>query len=306
MNANLPNERLVDSFLGSKTPLTRRAYEQDLNDFRLFLNLDTAEEAARQFIENGHGRANGLADGYRAHLMQRNLSSATVNRRLAMLRSLVKTARKLDVIQWWLDVDRLPVEPYRDTSGPGQPGVQKLLWAALSQRSPRRERDAALVRLLYDLALRRAETTSLDLEHVDLQGRTLRILGKGHRERLTMSLPVKTVGAVEAWLKVRGDEPGPLFLNVARNPDLRGRLSGRGLHRVITGLAERAGLKKTSPHAIRHAACTEAVIKGQAAGIPFEEIMTFTRHKTLQVVLRYRDGVRNMQGALSELVSGGV
>jgi integrase/recombinase XerC len=66
----------------------------------------------------------------------------------------------------------------------------------------------AIVRVLFDLALRRSEVTGLDLEHVDIRANRLWVLGKGRKERKAMTMPPRTLNALKAWLKRRGMQPG--------------------------------------------------------------------------------------------------
>src|SRR5262249_49265582 len=63
-----------------------------------------AAEAAQRLLAAGPGPANELALRYQADLRQRGLAAATVNRRLAALRSLVKLARTLGLVGWSLEV----------------------------------------------------------------------------------------------------------------------------------------------------------------------------------------------------------
>ena len=91
--ASASARRLVAAFLSGRNERTLRAYRQDLEDFRAFMNAETPEDAARLLLSRGHGEANAVALAYKNDLMERKLSAATVNRRLAALRSLVRLAR---------------------------------------------------------------------------------------------------------------------------------------------------------------------------------------------------------------------
>ncbi len=124
-----PAERLVRSFLRGRSARTLDAYRQDLEDFRAFLGAPTPAAAAGRLLGAGQGAANGLALDYKAALMARGLAAATVNRRLAAVRALVKMARTLGLVAWALDVESLPAAAYRDTRGPGRAGYRGLLQA---------------------------------------------------------------------------------------------------------------------------------------------------------------------------------
>ena len=94
-------------------------------------------------------------------------------------------------------------------------------------------RDRALLELLYASGLRVAEGCGLDVDDLDEARRTVRVLGKGDKERV---VPVgdSALEALDAYLAQRGRQRGPLFLN-ARG----GRLTPRSAHRIVKRLARR-------------------------------------------------------------------
>ena len=110
---------LVEAFLAGRNPRTFRAYQADLADFGRFVGIEDVEAAARQLVERGHGEANALALAYRTHLLERGLQAATINRRLAALRSLVDLAKTLGMVPWSLDVANLKAQAYRDSEDRG-------------------------------------------------------------------------------------------------------------------------------------------------------------------------------------------
>jgi integrase/recombinase XerC len=92
---------------------TRQAYAQDLADFARFLGADSSQAAALQLLAGGPGLANQLVHDYLVQLRQRGLASATINRRLSALRSLVRLARLFHLISWTLE---LPGEKARSAA----------------------------------------------------------------------------------------------------------------------------------------------------------------------------------------------
>ena len=120
---------------------TFRAYRDDLADFTRFLGSATLEEAARSLLAAGLGAANATVLRYRAHLLERGLAPASVNRHLAALRSLVKLARTLGLVGWTLEVPGVKAEAYRDTGGPGLTGVRSLVDALDARQDSKGARD---------------------------------------------------------------------------------------------------------------------------------------------------------------------
>ena len=290
---------LVEDFLSGRSPRTLRAYQGDLRDFAAFLEADSIPQAIGVLLSGGPGNANALALRYKADLGGRGLAPSTINRRLAALRSLTRLARTVGVVTWGLEVRNVKAARLRDTRGPGVAGV-RLLLDQLQGSGSKAVRDRAILRLLYDLGLRRGEVVSLDLEDVEAGG--LWIKGKGRGEKELLTLPEPTVSALEAWLEVRGQEPGPLFVNFDHAGKGK-RLTGTSVYRIVRDLGERAGIK-TRPHGLRHASITEACKLAQANGIGLEEVRDFSRHADVSTLMIYRDRERDVQGRIASLVAG--
>src|SRR5271157_4333706 len=225
---NIPKidtQNLLDSFFAGKSERTTEAYRRDLDDFRHFLGVENITEAAHVFLSD-QGKANAIALSYTKRLIEKGLQSTTINRRLAALRSLSQMARMLGMIPWTLQVKNRRVEAYRDTKGPGIDNFKKILSLTEDRGDKKGIRDTAILRLLFDLGLRRGEVVGLNLEDLDLERKTIQVMGKGRTQKTELTLPVPTVAALAEWLKVRGQDPGPLFLNLDRARKGHGRITG--------------------------------------------------------------------------------
>lgn len=294
-----PLARLVAAFLDGRSPRTTQAYSEDLQAFARFVRAPSEEAAAWLLLKRTHGAANELVLAYRGHLMMTGLAAATVNRRLAAVRSLVKLARTLGMVPWSLEVSNLDAAPYRDTRGCGVDGVRKVLAAARVGRNA--ARDVALVRMLFDLALRRAEVCSLDIRDVDLETGRLFVLGKGRRSREPITLPPATAAALASWIAERGTAPGPLFPNTD-HASVSGRLTGPSLYKIIRKLGDSAGIH-VRPHGLRHAAITSVLDRN---GGNIRAAARFSRHRDVRVLERYDDNRTDLAGEMARLVSEGV
>ena len=182
---------LAGAFLSGRNPRTLLAYRKDIADFQSFIGAPSIQAAASILTARGFGTANGLALAYRVSLQGRSLAPATINRRIAALRSLVKLARVLGLITWELEVEGIKATSYRDTRGPGVDGFKKMLGILEGEPDSKSIRDLAILRLLFGMALRRGEVVSLDLSHLDMEAGRLAIMGKGRTQRESLTVPSK-------------------------------------------------------------------------------------------------------------------
>jgi len=162
--------------------------------------------------------------------------------------------------------------------------VEALLAAAGADDNPRALRDRALLELLYGCGARISEAVGLDVDEIDMEAGTVRLVGKGSKER---AVPIGSYAreAVSAYL-VRGRptlaEHGQgvpaLFLN-ARG----GRLSRQSAWTVLRAAAERAGVhRKVSPHTLRHSFATH-LLDGGADVRVVQELLGHASVSTTQV-----------------------
>ncbi len=294
---------LLEAFLAGRRPTTLRAYAKDLADFAAYLGLPTASAAVQALVAGTAGRANRWALDYRAHLTGRDLAPATIARRLAALRSVVKLARTLGRVAWAIDIPSPRAEAYRDTRGPGLAGWKSLLAAARERATtPKGKRDLALVRLMHDLGLRRGEVVALDLADLDLEAGTVAIVGKGKSEKTNVTLNAPTTAALADWVAARGEWPGPLFVRLDRaaGPGHPTRLDAGNAARASKALGLRAGLARgTNPHGLRHQGITRAL---DLANGDVRKVKRFSRHAKLETLLRYDDNRRDEAGAIAKLL----
>lgn len=299
-----PHQELLDHWLSGRSPRTVRAYRSDLSDFAAHRAAPSLAAAVAELLALGPGPANAAVLGYRADLERRGLATATVARRLAALRSLVELAGTLGLVTWEIGIRSPRIEARRDVRGPDQ-ADRKKLWKTLKARGDgtAARRDRALVALLFDLALRRAEVVSLDLADLDLAVGTVQVQGKGKREKSRLTLPAPTRTALREWVEVRGEGPGPLFLRLDRARGEGGsdnRLTGDGVAAIVRGLGVSAGLpRRLRPHGFRHSAITAALDSGR----DIREVRKFSRHAKLETVIRYDDAREDTAGEIARRVS---
>ena len=305
---------VVNAWLRARNPNTLRGYLSDLNTFREWLGATSTAAAVDALLSAGQAGANLMTMNYAAALIERGLAGATIARRLAALRSMCKVSRKIGRTNWSLDVEGPKIEARRDMRGPDLLDV-RLLWRAAigAGDDSRARRDRAILACLFDLGLRRAELCNLDRSDVEAgpggtplagSGRpaAVWIRGKGRTEKERMTLPDQTAAALVEWIEARGNESGPLFHRLdgpKPAPDVR--LSGESVRRIVRGLGKAAGLPRdVRPHGLRHSAATSAL----DAGRDLRDVRRFTRHRSLEMVLRYDDMRRDVAGEIARDLAG--
>jgi len=248
------------------SPHTIRSYRADLDQFREFL-------ASRGDVSLTGADARTIR-AYLAWLHGRRLDRVSIARKLAAVRSCFRFLARRGV---------LARNPAREVRAPRLP--RKLVSFlpidevhALLDGPIRRSRDQAILELLYASGLRVSELAGLGFDDVDRAGSTVRVLGKGSKERV---VPFGTAAAeaLDAYMTERGPAPGPLFIN-ARG----GRLSVRSVHTIVRRQARAAGIgRPVSPHTLRHTFATHML----DAGADLRLIQDLLGHSRLSTTQRY-------------------
>ena len=144
-------------------------------------------------------------------------------------------------------------------------------------------RDQAILELLYATGIRVSELCGLDRDDVDLDRRTIRVLGKGRKER-TVPLGEPAVAAVLRWLDEgrphwAGTDSGPALLLGARGRRLDPRTARRVVHERLAAVP---GLPDLGPHGLRHTAATH-LLEGGADLRTVQELLGHATLATTQI-----------------------
>jgi integrase/recombinase XerC len=275
---------------------TKRTYASALNDFFLQMTgVKVNPHQIREFLNLPSAQAIAVVLSYRARLLDLNLSPNTINTRLAAIKSLVNHARKLSQCAFSLeDVASLKVQVYRDTSGVNS-DVYRMMIETIDRETIGGKRDYAIMRLLWDNALRRSEVTALNIE--DFQQDKLWIIRKGKIQKQAIDLAVKTQLALTEWLIVRAGKPTEPFFVALDNRSYGNRLSGRSLGYLVERLAKGADVeKRMSPHRVRHSSIT-AYLDLSDGNV--RDARLLSGHAKLETLVIYDDRRKNVQGKVS-------
>jgi integrase/recombinase XerC len=293
-------DTVLSDWLNTKRSLhTRRVYQKDIENFLADLGTELGK-----FLSLDRFEAYALVSRYKGELIQKGLKSATINRRLAAIKSLVAFSYNCGHCEFMLEaVKSEKLSAYRDTTGI-DPEAFKQVLSAIDRTSLKGIRDYALLMLLWSNALRRSEVSKANIADFDPTAKTLRIFGKGKgNQSEIISLGKATVMAIESWLEARGEHQPDKALFCSVNIGYRdGRLCPQSIYDIVSDRCQDAGITKVmSPHRIRHSAITAAL---EATGGDVRRVQKLSRHSSLNTLLIYDDNRKNHQGEVTNILDG--
>lgn len=279
---------LVDGFISyieaerRYSPLTVRNYRRDIADFLEFIGVDK-----ESFDPNAIARAD--VEEWIVYLFEkRKLKAQSVNRSVATLRSFWKwmlghghaNRDIVSVISQAKTPSRLPVF----VSESRMEDVVALLRDDIATDDFERLRDAVIVLLFYTAGLRLAELANLKIGDISADYRTIRILGKGEKERI-----VPLIGRMGDILKKYFSQFSSQNICIGQKKALilskKGEpISVRTIQRIVDRKLKGAGIQgKTSPHTLRHTFATHLLNEGA----DLREIQELLGHSSLKATQVY-------------------
>lgn len=218
-------------------------------------------------------------------LMKQGLKRATIRLRFAALRSfykflvlrrglgrspvaevqLPKPERGLPVVLTISQIDELLSMPLKLPSG--QP---ELSWLAM--------RDAAMLELFYSCGLRISELLALDVTDVDFLGESVRVIGKGSKERI-VPIGGPAISAIQRYRQHAAVTTGPLFLSIRRT-----RITQQAVDLLLKKYLRLSSIPfKISPHKLRHSFATHLL----DAGADLRSVQSLLGHASLSTTQIY-------------------
>jgi integrase/recombinase XerC len=222
---------------------------------------------------------------YLFHLMKQGRKRATIRLNFAALRSfykflvlrcglanspvaavqLPKPERSLPVVLSVGQIERLLQVPLHLPLGPKSPA-----WLPL--------RDAAILELFYSCGLRISELLSLNVAHIDFIGETVRVMGKGSKERI-VPIGGPAIEAIQRYRREAAVTSGPLFLSIRRT-----RITQQAVDQLLKKYLKHSDIPfAISPHKLRHSFATHLL----DAGADLRSVQSLLGHASLSTTQIY-------------------
>jgi len=261
---------------------TLRAYSADLNELALW----AVGAGAADPRELDYRRLRG----YAAALAGRGLERSSIGRKLAAARGLfdfltrsgAAAQNPAELLPNPKSASRLPRVLDRDQA--------RRLLERIPATTPLDARDRAMLELAYSAGLRCAELVGLDVDSIDFDAETVRVRGKGGKERIVpLGEPAqRAVGRyLERFRPALADDPGERALLISKSGR---RLSPSDVTRRLGRWVDEAAIAgRVSPHALRHSFATH-MLEGGADLRSIQELLGHASISTTQIYTRVEPG----------------
>ena len=264
------------------SPATASAYRYDLRDLLAFM---TKQDIPLE----PQNATTAVIRKWIVAMFSRNLSAATIARRIYALRSFWKYLLSCEYVSED-PVARISV-PKQERKLPkhlGPEDLQKLLEASkVGHYMATGWRNYAMMCVLIYTGVRRAELINLRLGDLGLSEATITVRGKGGKTRV-LPLVDEAVGAVQVWLRMRPEtaDHDYLFTTLHGNRIHEGRMQ-----LIWKGILERSGIEKdgVSLHTLRHSLATLLLRSRQCSIAEIQRILGHSRLETTAIYLHVTD-----------------
>jgi integrase/recombinase XerC len=256
-----------------------RAYLADLESLLLHINQLGVSEFSQ--LDINHLRS------WLANLQVKGAARSSLTRRVVSIRAFTYWGARNGWLPRDIGRDLVAPKPMRtlpkvlDVEG-ASTALESLSLRAGEEKTPQAIRDLAIVETLYGSGIRVSELVGLDISDIDRTRNTLRVIGKGNKERI-VPIGLPALRAIDEWLKVRSgitskDSEAALFLGTRGN-----RIDQRVVREVVYDATQAlGGNKKLGPHALRHSAATH-LLEGGADLRTVQEILGHSSLSTTQI-----------------------
>jgi len=235
---------------------TVKAYEKDITEFATFCqdeyNLVSIETVAY-----------GIIRSWIVQLVNKNISNRSINRKIASLKAYYKFLLRIEKIKSNPLVKHKALKTSKKIEVPfSEAEMERVFQQVPFDDDFEGTRDKLIIELLYTTGIRRSELINLVLRDIDLQKKTMRVMGKRNKERI-VPLLISSIHLFEAYFKERetlDNAKGEIHVFLLKSGH---KIYETLVYRIINGYFSKVSSKvKRSPHILRHTFATHLLNKG--------------------------------------------
>lgn len=235
---------------------TITAYLKDMDDFRVYIRDEFdmgVEDLSYAMIRN-----------WIVFLTESGISARSINRKISSLRSYYRFLMKIGRLE------KSPLAQHNALKAAKKvqiPFSKKEVNAVMDLLESEEEdfgsvRNRLIMELLYSTGMRRSELIGLEVKDLDFSNRSIRIRGKGNKERIVPLLP-SVVSRAEKYLRYRGRLPEVVDVDFLLLTEKGKALYPNLVYRLVHGYFDLVSEKvKKSPHLLRHSFATHLINEG--------------------------------------------
>ena len=238
------------------SPHTIKAYAKDIDDFQNYI-LDHYQLDEIQKVDYGPIRSWIVA------LVEQGVSNRSINRKIASLKAYYRFLLKIGMIAHNPLAKHRALKSEKRIQVPfSENEMERVLDAMEYDDDFLGLRDKLIIELLYATGMRRSELVHLKLSDVDLNGKTVKVLGKRNKERILPLMP-RLIGSIQSYLEQRSAVPKIVDATHFLLTNTGHKIYETLVYRVINKYLSRVSPKvKRSPHMLRHTFATHLLNQG--------------------------------------------
>jgi integrase/recombinase XerC len=227
------------------------SYQNDLNQFNNFLQ-NSYGQMEPQHITHMHVRS------WMAQLISDKISARSVNRKLSSLKSLYRFLQMRGIVNH--NPLKKIIAPKAEKRLPmfvEERNMHKLFDQTNSDDTPESQRDLLILNLLYGSGIRLSELIGLTIQHIDIENKQIKVLGKRNKERI-IPITSELCQAIKGYL-AQNEQPGQIYLFEHKQKPLYPKMVYIIVKKQLSIVTT---INQKSPHVLRHTYATHLLDKG--------------------------------------------
>jgi len=229
-------------------------------------------------------------------LKEEKKAPATINSYLAAIKGTAKQAWKSKIINtdnylWIKDIKEINGNRIDKGRALKISELKKLIKTCNNENNISGERDAVIISITYGAGLRRDETANLKTSNYDRKNGTIKIKGKGNKERKN-KINIKIQKILNKWIDKQKTNNEFLFYKIKNNSNTNKKITGEDIYLIIKKRYKQANIEKISPHDLRRTYATKLLENGEDLFI-VQELMGHTRIETTKKYDKRSEDVKN-------------